>query len=365
MGVSLSFSALAWRCPPSPRPPVPSGSASTAAASQADRGSDEPAISANGRFVAFSSTASNLVAGDTNNFEDIFVHDRRTGATELVSVALGAAGVDGTSVSSAISADGRYVAFVSDATNLVAGDTNGQSDIFVHDRRTGATERVSVDSSGVQADRGSDEPAISANGRFVAFSSTASNLVADDTNGQRDIFVHDRRTGAGDRVSVDTSGAQGNDGSYGPAISANGRFVAFRSLASNLVADDTNGQSDIFVHDRRTGATERVSVDSSGIQANNRVSDLLPAISADGRYVAFGSQASNLVAGDTNDREDIFVHDRRTGATERVSVDSSGVQADGNSNEPAISADGRYVAFVSDATNLVDAAAHSTQSRLI
>ena len=234
----------------------------------------------------------------------------------------------------------------------MAGDTNGAPDVFVHDRRTGAIERVSVDSAGGQANGGNFAPAISASGRYVAFESDASNLVAGDTNRSDDVFVHDRRTGATERVSVDGAGGQANDASFGPlAISANGRYVAFASIASNLVAGDTNNEADLFVRDRRTGSTERVSVDGAGGQANG--GSFFPAISASGRYLAFYSFASNLVAGDTNETYDVFVRDRRTGATERVSVDGAGGQASGGSFFPAISASGHDVAFQSAASNLV------------
>ncbi len=308
-------------------------------------------ISSDGRYVAFYSFASNLVAGDSNGFSDIFVRDRNTGATERVS--LDSTGTQGNSdsLSPSISADGRYVAFYSFASNLVTGDSNGASDIFVHDRNTGDTERVSVDSGGTQGNSGSYGPSISSDGRYVAFHSFASNLVAGDSNGVVDIFVHDRNTGDTERVSVDSSGTQGNSGSANPSISSDGRYVAFYSFASNLVAGDTNGAYDIFVHDRNTGDTERVSVDSSGTQGNSDSANA--SISSDGRYVAFLSGASNLVTGDSNGFSDIFVHDRNSGDTERVSVDSSGTQGNNDSYKPSISSDGRYVAFFSYASNLV------------
>jgi hypothetical protein len=259
---------------------------------------------------------------------------------------------NGSGVGSSISADGRIVAFHSDATNLVPGDTNSQPDIFVHDRATGVTERVSVDSSGAEGNRDSSGVWISADGQIVTFTSWASNLVAGDTNGCADAFVHDRATGITERVSVDSSGVEADDGSGPCSISADGQIVAFWSFASNLVAGDTNWCLDIFVHDRSTGITERVSVDSSGLEGNGPSSGG-GAISADGRLVAFGSHASNLVAGDTSRTEDVFVHDRATGITERVSVDSSGVEGDSDSQSPSISADGQIVAFHGDASNLV------------
>jgi len=330
------------------------------AGNQGNRFSEFPTISADGRYVAFHSRATNLVDDDTNDAGDIFVHDRQTGITERVSV--DSAGNQGNDVSyqSAISADGRYVAFDSLASNLVAGDTNGTTDVFVHDRQTGLTERVSVESAGNQGNAYSFWPAISADGRYVAFESGASNLVVGDTalcgppsytHHCQDIFVHDRQTGLNELVSVDSAGNQGNDTSSQAAISADGRYVAFESWASNLVPGDTNGTTDVFVHDRQTGLNELVSVDSAGNQGHTYSSS--PAISADGRHVTFSSAASNLVPGDTNSSGDVFVHDRQTGITERVSVDSGDNQADGASSSSVISADGRYVAFQSDAFNLV------------
>jgi Tol biopolymer transport system component len=308
-------------------------------------------ISADGRYVAFSSLASDLVPGDTNGAWDDFVRDRLTGTTERVSVdSAGAQGND-ESTNSSISADGRYVAFSSRASNLVSGDTNLRKDIFVRDRQLGTTERINLGVGGVQANRDSYEPAISADGRFVAFHSDAFNLVGGDTNSRLDVFVYDRQLGTTERVSVDSAGVQGNDMSVFPSVSADGRFVAFHSVASNLVGGDTNGSADVFVRDRQLGTTERVSLDSQGVQGNNHSVD--PLISADGRYVAFASGASNLVGGDTNGFDDIFVRDRQLGTTERVSLDSAGAQGNDHSVEPAISADGRVIAYWGWASNLV------------
>jgi Tol biopolymer transport system component len=225
--------------------------------------------------------------------------------TVRVSVSSSDTQANSRSMSPAISADGRYVAFESYASNLVAGDTNDRRDVFVGDRVTGTTERVSVSSSGTQANSRSMSPAISADGRYVAFNSDARNLVAGDTNRAQDVFVHNRSTGTTRRVSKSSSGTQANQRSSTGGISADGRYVAFESWASNLVAGDTNDRSDVFVRDRATGTTQRVSVSSAGTQANQGSWD--PAVSADGRYVAFGSYASNLVAGDTNDVGDVFL----------------------------------------------------------
>jgi Tol biopolymer transport system component len=321
---------------------------------QADGLSQCPAISADGRFVAFFSDATNLVPDDTNNWYDVFVHDRLASATERASLSSTGNQGDGGSLTPGISADGRYVAFESGAANLSPDDTNSCSDVFVHDRLTGATERVSASSAGQQANKPSQQAAISADGRFVAFVSYATNLVPDDTNNWQDVFVHDRLTGATARVSVSGTGEQGDAPSYAPSISADGRYVAFISGATDLVPGDTNGTADIFVHDRLTGTTERVSVSSTGEQGDGSSGGLddRPAISADGRFVAFSSYAANLAPDDTNSWTDVFVHDRLTGATERVSVSSTGEQGDAISYTSSISADGRYVAFDSVATNL-------------
>ena len=321
---------------------------------QGGNGSSNPLISANGRFVAFVSRSSNLVPGDTNRRLDVFVNDRETGATERVSVS--SSGEQGSHFSSShsISADGRFVAFISLSSNLVPGDTNWKDDVFLHDRNTGVTERISVSSSGIQGNDYSSKPSISADGRFVVFNSNASNLVPGDTNYRGDVFVHDRNTGATERVSVSSSGVQSNEYNYfGSSISADGRFVAFSTNASSLVPEDTNNEADIFVHDRNTGVTERISVSSSGVQANIYSGSYYPSISADGRFVTFASYASNLVPDDTNDEEDVFIHDRITGITERVSVSSTGVQGNNYSYGSSISTDGRVVAFASKASNLV------------
>jgi len=311
----------------------------------------QPSISSDGRYVAFVSYASNLVPGDTTSgIGDIFVHDRETGETTRVSVSSDGTQSNSSSYVPSISADGRHVAFYSDASNLVSGDTNGSGDIFVHDRDTGETTRVSVSSDGTQGNSASDYPSISADGRQVAFYSDASNLVSGDTNGFGDIFVHDQETGETTRVNVSSDGTQSNDDGRAPSISGDGRYVAFWSGADNLISEDY-GLNDIFVHDRETGETTRVNVSSDGTHSN--VCSFYPSISTDGRYVAFYSAASNLVTGDTNELGDIFVHDRRTGETTRVSAASDGSQCNEHSWFPSLSGDGSYVAFQSEATNLV------------
>jgi len=318
---------------------------------EANDDSFAPAISADGRFVTFSSAATNLVAGDTNGVDDVFVRDRQAGTTTRVSLAPGGAEANGGSYSPSISADGRDVAFLSDATNLVAGDTNTVRDAFVFDRQTATTSRASVDSAGVQADVESLTPVLSADGRFVAFSSFADNLIPLDTNESSDVFVRDLQANATTRVSEYQGGFEADFDNLRPAISADGRFVAFDSDADNLAWGDTNDVFDVFVKDRQTDILTRVSVDDGGAEANG--DSVRPGLSADGRFVAFYSEAPNLVPGDTNAATDVFVHDRRSGATKRISVAPGSGESNGDSVRPALSADGRVVVFESDASNLV------------
>jgi len=324
-------------------------------ASDGTEGNDScgaPSISADGRFVAFCSYASSLVPDDTNGQLDVFVHDRLAGTTSRVSIASDGTQGNDRSLPPSISANGRFVAFPSSADNLVGGDTNGKHDIFVHDRQMGHTELVSIASEGTLGNgASSSRPSISADGRFVAFYSPASNLVDGDTNGCRDVFVHDRQTGQTTRVSVTSDGTQVGGDSEMCAISASGRFVAFESRSSYLVPGDTNSTDDVFVHDRQTGVTERVSVASDGTQGNS--GSCYPSISGDGRFVSFSSYASNLVVGDTNNHRDVFIHDRNTAVTTRVSVASDGTQGESHSECSSISSDGRFVAFESYASNLV------------
>src|SRR5689334_12495369 len=345
---------------------------------QGNGDSTGPAFSADGHFVAFVSDAGNLVPGDTNGNhcrpgflcgDDVFVRNLATGATERVSVSSGSAQGNDISFSPAVSTDGRFVAFRSFASNLVPGDTNATDDVFVRDRQAGTTERVSVSSTGVQGNgpSGLGGVAISGDGRIVAFDSPATNLVPGDTNGHNDVFVRDRQNGTTARVSLSSTGRQGNRGSgdLGLAISADGQFVAFASQASNLVAGDTNlhvcGQGtcgyDVFVRDLQAGTTELVSVSSTGVQGNGP--SFHPAISRDGRFLAFASAATGLVPGDTNHKGDVLVRDRQAGTTVRASVSSAGQQANGDSGISgsdqgvALSADGQAVAFASSASNLV------------
>jgi WD40-like Beta Propeller Repeat len=293
-----------------------------------DADCDRVAMSGNGCYVAFASMATNLVSGDGNDTRDIFVSDTKDRTLERVSIGSGGEEGDASSTAPVLSASGRLVAFASSASNLVADDDNGVEDVFVHDRKTGETTRISLGAEAVQADDESDSPAISASGRFVAFASDAENLVPGDTNDAGDIFVHDRKTGATTRVSVATFALQANDVSFAPAISANGRWVAFRSRATDLVPGDANGSEDVFLHDRKTGTTIVVSVDAAGDPQGECVGRV--ALSAKGRHVLFHSDAAGLVEDDGNTDEvmDSFVFDRKTGTVERVTLGPDDVEAE-------------------------------------
>jgi Tol biopolymer transport system component len=303
-----------------PGAPADAMSATTERASVSSRGAEgdgtshSAAISADGRFIAFQSAASNLVRHDTNGTYDIFVRDLRLGITRRVSLGSDGTEGNGQSQNPSISGDGRFVTFESSASDLVEGGV-AEDDIFVRDLKLGITRRVSLSSDGSEG-HGSIgftadiPPAISADGRFVAFSSTASNLVGHDTNGTYDVFVRDLKLGTTRRVSLSSDDAEGNGASYAPSVSTDGRYVAFNSLASNLVLDDTNGTADAFVRDLKLGTTRRVSLGSNGAEGNGN--SFASSISGHGRFVAFYSGASNLVENDTNGAVDVFVRGRLT-----------------------------------------------------
>ncbi len=323
--------------------------------SQANGFSDWPTMSEDSRYIGFNSYASNLVPGDTNGFSDSFVRDRQTGTTWRVSVSTGGVQGNNHAYDTVLSANGRYATFLSLASNLVPQiDASETYDVFVRDLQTGTTTAVSVGTNNRlgSSDKHSYHQTISADGRYIAFNSSMTNLISGDTNSKYDIFVRDMQTGLIKRVSVGPNGVQSNGHSYYTGMSQDGRFIAFHSSASNLVPNDTNGRDDIFVHDVQTGQTTRVSVTSGGAQSQGGDS-WYPALSADGRFVVFRSAATNLVPGDVNQSWDIFVHDRQTGTTSLVSASSGGVIADHDSLKPSISGNGRFVVFNSYATNLV------------
>jgi Tol biopolymer transport system component len=332
--------------------------------------SRDVAVSADGRYVVFSSLASNLdVAGpsDTNGKRDVFRRDRVTGATMLISLTQGGALGNGDSSTPDVSADGRYVVFASDATNLVTGDTNGTRDVFLRDALLGTTTRLSVSSTGAQANGASDLPSIAGGGGFVAFQSTASNLTAvGDTNGVEDIFVRDLSAGTTTVVSVNASGSVVAGASQQPDLSYDGRHVVFQSAAV-LEAGDANGLIDVYARDRVAGRTVLLSkilgTFGSGLIYGNG-SSAEPCISDDGRLVAFTTLATIFDA-DTNGVADVVFLDRDfdadgifdefTGGTFRFTTVSKTAFVQGNdtSDQPAISGDGRCIAWRSAATNLV------------
>ena len=350
-----------------------------AAADAQNFGSQDGILSTNGQFVAFESNANNLVPDDNNGVSDVFLRDRQTGITTRVSVnSFGQEGNDRSGAFSdailpALTPDGRFVAFESKASNLAPADNNAEEwDIFVHDRQTGTTTRVSINNDGVSGNGSSRNPVITHDGRFVAFESRADNLVArDDNQGAWDIFVHDRDpdgngifdqgNGRTVRMSVNGIGLQGNDDSFDPSISSDGRFVVFESDANNLVIGDNNGVQDLFLHDRDPDGNgifdegnsiiTRISTGINGFEANNASFD--PIFSGNNRFIAFESLANNLVGRDNNNVLDIFVYDRETGVTNRVSVDANGFGGNQNSSQPSISDDGRFVGFSSRSSNLV------------
>jgi Tol biopolymer transport system component len=381
---------------------------------QSNGDSYKTAISDDGSTIAFQSNAGNLVAGDTNGWVDVFVHDLDADTTDIASLQPDGSETQSYSKAPSISGDGRIVVYESrpggitsvsvfdrdagtvehilpstqngqpvapviahiepvisgngqfvafrtkdnlqglfpESIRPVNDDQNTTFDVFIYDRQTQPTpvvQRVSRLSNDNQLDADSRRPDLSQDGRIVAFM-TYSELIPGDGNNRPDIVVRDRHTGLLEVISINPGGTTGNGNSFGPTVSGDGRFVAFRSEADDLVPGDSNGHWDIFVRDRIDGTTERVSLSSSGEQADHHSAE--PSISDDGRFIVFRSSAANLVPDDANNRADIFVHDRNTGQTARVGQ-PPGDEADGHSANPVISGDGNWIAFESDATNLV------------
>lgn len=377
---------------------------------QGNSGSGAPVLSADGRFVAFISPSTNLVPGDTNGRADVFVRDRQTGQTTRVSVDSTGVQANANSGKFDMSADGRFVVFDSSASNLVAGDTNGRVDVFCHDRQTGQTTRVSLGASGQQATGDCRWPSISTDGRFVAFQSSDNNLVSGDNCVQEDIFLRDRQLGTTILVSTSITTGQTFTPRNAPDLSADGNTVVFDSAATDLVSTDLNNVNDVFAWSRLTGGISLVSLTSGGLQgdrqsleakvsatgryvvftsgstnfgggvANGNQFDVFVrdrqnslttcaslthggadandfaqggTITDDGRFVAFWSNATNLIPNDTNGVYDCFLRDRQNATTTRVSVSSAGLQGPSQSTQPAVAAGGRYVAFAGSSTNFV------------
>jgi len=309
-------------------------------------------ITPDGRFVAYESSDSSIVPGDTNGAWDCYLYDRISDSVVRVSVGAGGAQAAGSSNDPSVSNDGTRVAFQSAAANLVPADTNGVADIFVRDLLTGVTTRVSVSSFGVQASQLSFAPMISGNGRFVVFYTGAPELVAGDTNLTFDVFIRDLDTSTTSRISVSSLGLQGDGPSSNPTISTSGRWVVFESNALTLTLNDTNGAKDIFLRDRTLNQTTLISKSTTGVQSTAGCN--LPKISGVGNHVVFTSFANNLDSLETASNDnDIFRHEIATGITERVSVDASGAEAASGSDAVDISETGRFITFRSAASDLV------------
>jgi hypothetical protein len=315
--------------------------------------SGAPAASETGQFVAFRSSATNLDSERCDNgLSQIFVSDRNTGTIRCVSLNSNGRQGDQDSLAPSISADGRFIAFTSMATNLAGNECdNGFNQIYVRDRTSGTTRCVSVNSNGREANQHSDASSISADGTLIAFDSAATNLAGNKCdNGFNHIFVHDLSTDTTICVSVRTNGDEGNADSFDPSISADGRVVVFQSTATNLASRCNNGNSHIYVHNRVTGETSCVSVNNEGDQSNGN--NALARISGDGRFVAFQSDSTNVTTRCNNGRAQIFVRDTVEKKTTCSSIDNHGTQGNNDSVQPSISSNGRFVAFSSGATNL-------------
>lgn len=317
--------------------------------SEPNGNSSVSSISGTGGYIAFATQASNLlVTGDTNFVSDIYSRTRQSTQIQRISVNAASIEANNRSLTPDFSDDGNWIAFESTANNLVSSDTNMVGDIFIRPRLSLAVERVSVATGGAQANGFSAEPAVSQTGRYVVFLSQAANLVPNDSNLGADVFVRDRQLGTTTRISVASDGTQANANSYGaPDISDDGRYIVFTSAATNLAPNDNNAVGDVFLRDQVAGTTTRIT-NGTGGGASGVVS-----ISGNGRWMVFESTAVNLVPNDSNGANDIFVYDRDTREIRRVSVAADGTQGNASSQLPAISRDGRFISFESYATNLV------------
>lgn len=321
---------------------------------EADSNSINSDLSADGRFVVFNSLATNLVHDDSNQTWDIFRRDRLNGQTKRISLSQAGEQADGASLEPVINSDGRYIAFSSSASNLIDSDTNGAKDVFLVDNDTGLVQRISVSADGAEADADSESPAISAGGRYIVYVSAANNLVANGLDsGVKQIYWRDRLSGATRLVSFGVGGAAGNADSLHPSISDDGQVVVFESAASNLVANDSNGHSDIFLYRIAEDSIVRVNLSNHGEQANEI--SVTPEVSGNGLFVVFASNATNLVDNDSNGFRDVFVVDVAENRIERINVNNNGEQANGSVfTSPGLSGDGRFVVYYGSATNLVE-----------
>jgi len=306
-------------------------------------------VSADGSFVTLNTRSSNITPYDTYNNRDVYLLNRTSSSVQLVSGHTPSSNDSSGDIVS-LSADGRYVAFSSKTTNLIADDNNNKRDIFVKDRRTGFIERVSISSSGDEGSSDSDNPSISDDGRFVVFESFSA-FISADTNAKIDIYLHDRLNHITQIISKNGA-TESNGHSTRASISATGRYVVFKSEADNLVSGDSNNKTDVFIKDLITDSIERVSVASDGSEANGAV-NMSVTVSADGRYVAFRSNSTSLSSVDLNGKPNIFLRDRTAHKTTCISIPYDGTLIDGYTYNPTISDDGSVIAFEARATNLV------------
>jgi Tol biopolymer transport system component len=340
-------------------PGVTTRASVSSAGEQADGSSFAPSVSEDGRYLAFASAASNLVPSDENGVIDVFVRDRLAETTERVSIATDGAEANGRSDAAKISRNGRFVAFQSAATNLIESDGNARDDVFVHDRDTGVTERVSRAIDGGDPDSTSLVDSISDDGRYIGFWSGASNLIDDDGNGTWDSFVFDRETGTTERVSVQQNGLEAPTGGTFSALSGDGRFVAFASSSQLTLAVKKEGKLSVFVRDRVAGITIRVSQSPSGFYESGDSAE--PSMSRDGRFVAYSSSSYQLTNLYLPWRRRIYVTDIETGETQLVALDFPNQDCPNarcarlDAGSPSISADGRFVAFMSRSQQVMPA----------
>jgi Tol biopolymer transport system component len=325
-------------------------------------------VTPDGRYLVIGSVASNLVPGDTNGQDDVFRRDLKTGAVIRISDGFKGAEPNNSSAGGDISADGRYVVFESEASNLVKSDDNGRADVFVRDLVKKTTTRISVGLSKTSASGGGTGPTISANGQRIAFTSWATDLVPDDTNGQSDVFVWNRASGKITRVSVGPNGIQSDLPPFPPpaytgerysdsaSISQDGWSVVFRSYARNLVTDDHNGVSDIFSHNLKTHVTSRISLADGGGEAeggNKGLGSYAPSISADGTVLTFASVAGNLVADPPKHQYDWYVRNLTTGVVQQVHKTVNDNAEVTGPNGATVTPDGKYVLWSSNDPKVV------------
>ncbi|MGI9601858.1 MAG: hypothetical protein ACR2QE_08230 [Acidimicrobiales bacterium] len=336
-------------------------SVDTTGVGQPNGGSAAPALSGDGRFVAFGSSASNLVAGDNNGTADIFVRDHQTETTELISASINGGSGNGSSERADITPDGRFVTFASFANDLVAGDTNPGPDVFLHDRQTGITEIVSVDSSENQGMFGSLGGTVSDDGRFVAFHSV--DQFDNDTNSTFDVYLRDRSFGLTRIMSTESTNTTAAGDSFDGVVSGDGSTVVWWSFSDDIVAGDTNGEADVFWRTTVLLIKLRISEPNGGGQGDGP--SRTPDVSHNGSFVVFDSGATNLVAGDTNGVDDVFLWDINLAIGDpliRISERPDGTQGNDRSLLAKINGDGDHVAYMSHADNLQDPAAAPADS---